>query len=187
MFSQYTSSCSGIIDFLQVNSPPVRFAGSSHSGRMPFLKTLKASIVRPSTSLCCLPSKSTSLGRGMKLQYFQNSSTLENSHTSRIEFFQSSCCMGIRVSEREGGRKGGSAQVWIFPTRWSYLCDLLVLPQNPCVLQRVAHGGKSALLLSRSTLILLYFPENREMFAIFPRPIISPTHRSISGASVKRT
>ena len=36
------------------------------------------------------PSKSTSLGRGKNLQYFQKSSIVENSHTSRIEFAHSS-------------------------------------------------------------------------------------------------
>lgn len=37
--------------YLHASSPPVRLTISSHSGRMPFLKILKASTLRPSTSV----------------------------------------------------------------------------------------------------------------------------------------
>ena len=46
------------------------------------------------------PSKSTSLGRGTNLQYFQKSSIVENSHTSRIEFAHSSLLFTLLCSHK---------------------------------------------------------------------------------------
>ena len=58
---------------------PCGFAGSSHSGLIPFLKREKASTVRSVNFFLVLPSKKNCDGLGMWLKWFQKSSTVANS------------------------------------------------------------------------------------------------------------